>query len=291
MNRRMWALVSVFIASITASWAVTAQEPSSKGEPVQKSAQKEKAPRGEAAPKAEATGLRLALGQRTATAETRRNGLGHTSTPQIDVTEPRADILEVAMTGTTAAAGLPCGESFAEVAFDLTQNFKVVSDRPDPRGYRLVMEGRLIGLFRGNREGAGVATITVPAEATVSAGGAPIVHLGFQGRSHSGKETVVISEHSPVFEAVVGPGEYCLTQRFAIRCSHPKKCFHKNVVMAVFGDAGRAPEWLSILDPTRDLPKGRELGFRVELRVEPLPLLLPPQPSLVLPPPSPVPAP
>jgi hypothetical protein len=274
MNKWL-ALLAVAAGLSAAGWAA-AQEPGvrkadlaiyqdeSGGEKKEKSKKSEVA----ALP---AGGVRIEVGQRNAIAEARRGALGYTSAPVIDVAQPRADLLLVTMSGMAAAAGLPCENSEAEIAFDLFQDFKVIDDRPSPRPVRLILEAQLAGLFRGNRDGAGTA-MSMPAEATITAGGAAVAHAGFPGRAHAGKDIVVISDRTPTIETIIGPGEYNLCQKFAIRCTHPRKCFHKNVVMAVFGDAGRTPEWMNLLDPSRDLPKGRDLGFRVAIRIEPVAL-------------------
>lgn len=284
MKRRWWTAALLVTGVCVASWAAPAQD--------------ENKAKVEPAPKAATTGLRIVAGQRAATAEGRHAGLGYTPAPVIDVTQPRPDVLLVTMTGAAVAGGLPCGDSYAEAAFDLSQNFAVVSG-PVPHPVRMVVEAQLIGLFRGNRDGAGMAEISVPAEALVTAGATPVATVGFRGRTHTGKDVVLISDRTPPVEAIVLPGEFNLAQKFAVRCSHPKKCFHKNVVMAVFGNLGKPPEWLGLLDPTRDIPRGPDLGFRVAIRVEPAPVLphpaavpaVPPaQPPAVLPQPAVLPA-
>jgi hypothetical protein len=216
-------------------------------------------------------GLRLVAGQRNATADANKGALGYTSSPLIEVTQPRADTLLITMTGMAVAGGLPCEESRAEVMFELMQSFAVIRDRPSQFPVKLVLEAQLMGLFRANRDGAGVATVTVPAEACITTGGTTVSRVGFQPRTFSGKDIIMISDRSPPVEALVLPGELTLHQKFAFACAHPKKCFHKNVVMAVFGEAGRMPEWVHLLDPYRDLPRNRDLGFRVAIRVEPAP--------------------
>ncbi|HEY2909351.1 MAG TPA: hypothetical protein VGI99_03850, partial [Gemmataceae bacterium] len=214
--------------------------------------------------------------QRSATGQTHRTALGYTSSPHIDVAQPHGNSVVVAMTGMTAVSGLPYEEAVAEVAFDLTQNFLIATDKPRP--VRLTMEAQLIGLFRGSRDGPGVA-MSLPADADISSGGVGISHVGFAGHSHTGKSIQFISERSPVVEAIVGPGEYTLCQRFTFRCTHPRKCLKKNVELAMFGDAGKLPEWLILLDPSRDLPKNKDFGFRVAIRVDPAPPQAPPIPE------------
>jgi hypothetical protein len=214
--------------------------------------------------------VRLKLGQRTAVAEGHTKGLGHNSAPLIEVVQPQPNVVVVTVTGLSVVGGLPCEASAADIAFDLLQAMDIITAVPGQR-VKLTMEAQLAGLFRGNREGAGAAS-TSPAEATVAAGGAPLLNAGFPGQSHSGKDLMLVSLRSPACEAVVLPGEIVLCQKFAINCAHPKKCFHKNVMMAAFGpETGRAPEWVALLDPTREIPKQRDFGFRVLLRADPAP--------------------
>lgn len=250
MARLLLAVPAVVCLTVS-GWSLTAQEGSPKVD------------------SAAVPALRLTLGHRSASAEGKRTGLAHTSAPLIDVTQPRPDTLAVAMTGLAAAGGLPCEDSAAEVAFDLDQVVQVVA--PPGAKVRLVLDAQLAGMFRGSRDGPGAATFSVPAEATVTAAGpGAVLHAAIPGRAYAGKDVLLVSDRAPAVAAlVVGPGEVTLSQRFAVRCTHPKKCFHKNVVTAAFGpEAGKAPEWLSLLDPTRDIPKQRDFGFRVVLRAE-----------------------
>ncbi|HEX4611643.1 MAG TPA: hypothetical protein VH092_25835 [Urbifossiella sp.] len=215
--------------------------------------------------------VRLQLNQRNAVAGAKRSGLSHNSAPLIDVVQPQANAVVVTMTGLAAVGGVPCEDSLDEIVFDLTQTVAVIPARPMTERVKLTLEVQLAGLFRGSRDGAGVAT-TSPAEAVVTAGGTPVLAAGLPGRTHTGLTMVLITERAPPCEAVVGPGEYCLGQKFVIRCFHPKKYFHKNTMTAAFGsETGRAPEWMSLLDPTREIPRQRDFGFRAILRADPAP--------------------
>lgn len=217
------------------------------------------------APRPEPTAPRIVLGQRTGEAVTSRKGLAHTTPGVVDVAQPRPDTVVITMTGLAAAGGLPCEESASSVIFDVCQHFRIATDRPA----RVLAEAQLVGLLRGSRDGAGVAC-TDPAEAVITVGDAPpLLAIGFPPRSHSGGESRFISDKLEPTEVILPAGEYSLMQRFAVRCSHPKKPFHKNVMTAAFGsDSTRVPEWLVLLDPSREVPKGKPLGFVVTLRVE-----------------------
>ncbi|HSQ56976.1 MAG TPA: hypothetical protein VLM40_14645 [Gemmata sp.] len=220
-------------------------------------------------PKVDANPVILRLGERTATADARSTGVAHNSAPLIEVLQPQPNALVVTMTGVSVVAGVPCEESVNEVMFDLLQSVQVVTGRPDQK-VKLVMEAQLAGLFRGSRDGAGIASIS-PALATIYAGDTPAMQIEFPGRTQRGKDLVLITDRSTPRELVVGPGHFTLEQRFALHCSHPKKMFHKNVMTVAFGpDSGRIPEWMSLLDPTRDIPRQREFGFRVILRADPV---------------------
>ena len=158
------------------------------------------------------------LGHRARRRRDGETGLAHTSAPLIDVAQPRPDTLAVTMTGLAAAGGLPCEDSAAEVAFDLSQCVAVRPHRaqgPDA----LTLDAQLAGLFRGSRDGPGVGTFSVPAEATVTAGAGMMLHAGLPVRTHTGKDVLLVSDRASAGRRrSSGPGEVTLCQRFAIRC-------------------------------------------------------------------------
>lgn len=233
----------------------------------------------EPAPKAEAPArpdepppaTRIVLGPRTSAADGTTVGLGHTSGPVIDVSEPRADTVAFTMTGQAVAAGLPCEESKAAMTFELVQTLRIRDVRPGEL-LRLKFEAELVGFLRGNRDGAGVASVG-PAEVVVTAGGVPVVQAAFECHTHTGRDLHLVNDRVAPPEVVVPPGEYCLTQRFALSAAHPRRAFHKNLVQAAFGpDSGRIPDWVVLLDTTRgEVPRPRDPGFRVVIRVSPAP--------------------
>jgi hypothetical protein len=227
--------------------------------------------------------VRIVLGPRAASADGKRNGLGYVSGPVIEVTQPRPDTVIVNMLGVVAVGGFPMGDSLAEAIFDLNQQMRIEA-KPGVEQVQLVMEAQLAGMMRSNRDGAGVVTVG-PADAAVLGGGAPVLQVGFPSRTHTGTATQFISDRAGPTEAIVAPGEYCLTQKFSITGTHPKRCFHKNVATAMFApEYGRPAEWLVLLDPTREAPKVKDLGFRVLLHVAPAPPV-----SAMLPAPTPAP--
>ncbi len=221
------------------------------------------------APRAEAA-VKLVLGRRTGEAATTRTGLAHAPGGVIDVTQPRPDTVVITFTGLAACAGLPCEGSEAAVVFDVCQQFRIAADRNDTRPVRLVVDAQLVGILRGNRDGAGTAS-TDAAEAVVTAPGSPpLAGVAFPGRSHYGRDSLFINDKLEPTVTLLQPGDYVLTQKFAARCTHPPKPFHKNVMTAAFGpEPGKVPDWLLTLDPQREVPKNKPLGFQVTLRVEP----------------------
>jgi hypothetical protein len=237
------------------------------------------------APKVAAPPVRIVLGPRAGTADGKRNGLAYINGPIIEVAQPRPDTVIINMMGVVAVGGFPMGDSLAEALFDLNQQLRIEA-KPGINQVQLVMEAQLAGLMRSNRPGAGAITVG-PADAAVLSGGAPILQVGFPSRSHTGTDSQFISDRAGPTEVIAAPGDYCLTQKFSITGTHPKRCFHKNVATAMFApEYGRPAEWLVLLDPTHQAPKVKDMGFRVLLHVEPAPAL-----SVILPAPSAVPAP
>jgi hypothetical protein len=248
-----------------------------------------KAPAPAPAARVAAPPVRIVLGPRAATADGRRSGLGYVSGPVVEVTQPRPDTVIVNMLGVVAVGGFPMGDSLAEALFDLNQQLRIEA-KPGVEQVQLIMEAQLAGLMRSNRPGAGAVTVG-PADAAVVGGGAPVLQVGFPSRTHTGTTTQFISDRAGPTEAIVAPGEYCLTQKFSLTGTHPKRCFHKNVATAMFApEYGRPAEWLVLLDPTREAPKVKDLGFRVLLHVAPAPPapVVLPTPTPLLPAPAPV---
>ncbi|RLS39633.1 MAG: hypothetical protein DWH82_05260 [Planctomycetota bacterium] len=209
---------------------------------------------------------RLVLGQRNSTADGQKNGLAHTHAARVELTHSKPESMSVIITGVAAAAGYPLDMSRAAVHCEVSQLVRVVGGGKDR--VKLVMDSQLVGQLSCSRDGEGVASLAA-ANASLMLEGNPVLGVDFQGRTHSGRDNTYINDKLEPSIAIVDPGDYILIEHFVIECSHPKRCFHKNVAMAYFGpDEGKPPEWLNYLAAHRDAPKAKELGFRVTLRVE-----------------------
>jgi hypothetical protein len=221
-----------------------------------------------ATPKSSLANVRIELEKRTGQAESERHGLGHTAGGTILVDTPRADTVQVLLSGLVAAGGLPLESSHAVLKFDVTQRLRVVADRPSLT--RVSLESTLIGQFIGTRDGAGVASVDL-AECTLLAGDQVLLANAFPPRSHASATTLFVNDRYDPSEVVLPSGSVvCLNMRFLLRSEHPKRLCHKNVLTAAFGpEAPKVPDWLNLLAPGRDLPRQPNLGLRAMVRVAP----------------------
>src|SRR5204863_6269347 len=87
-----------------------------------------------------------------------RQGCTHTGGGNIDVAlSKESDTVTVTMTGVAVATGAPCCPGDAALAYDLSQEFEVVFEKPDVKAAKLTIEGRVIGLLRSHCKGGGSA--------------------------------------------------------------------------------------------------------------------------------------
>src|SRR6266436_4091993 len=113
--------------------------------------------------------VNISLGARHGHATPTRQGFTHTGGGNIDVAQPSPDTVVVTMTGVAVAGGHPCKDSVARMTFELEQCFEVKFENPKVKQAKLTLEGRVIGLLRSHKKGAGSAA-EGPAHATVTAG-------------------------------------------------------------------------------------------------------------------------
>ncbi len=255
MNRRislwgMWAVLGSGILGITILSAAEEDLSSSKTAPP----------------------VRIELRGRNGDVTSDGSGVKYLSGGTIEVTQPRGDQLVIMMSGYAAAGGIPAQDSLAALTFQLQQDFRIVTSRIDIKDVKLSMEGSLIGQLQCNRPGSGTAAIVSPACAHIRAGTAELLNLSFDPRVHSTPNIKFINDNHDPVSIIVRTGDFTLTENFAIEAKHPKKHFKKNVAIAAFGPEGRAPDWLGLLDPYRDVPKQKDLGFRISLKVEKAPI-------------------
>ncbi len=223
---------------------------------------------------AEGPTFRIVLGPRQGSTLLNHFGVSLIHGGTIEVQQPRPDIVIIILTGATAVAGIPCGESLASIVFDVVQEFQIQSTDPKVIGReaQLLVEGQLVGMLRRSRPGKGVPTTAPPAHAVVEAAGHILVEFGFGERTLEGQDKVYVNDHfGPVPTVVPCCVPLLLHEKFGILCDHPPFKLMRNCVYASFGPSpSRWPEWVRLLDPAPEVAQG-DLGFRVILRVEPLP--------------------
>ena len=214
--------------------------------------------------------VRFVIEDRKGTSTTDHHGLNHISGGFIEVTLPSPEIMVITVTGLASAAGNAYQSSHSNIDVNVVQQFRIEAMQPNVIGAKMVMNTQLIGVLRCQREGAGMASVG-PCNSLVSRNDINLLEAIIPQRTHTGEGNEFINDRSSPQSITVNFGSYTLSEHFRVEAGHPKRWFHKNVATAAFGpDSPRPPEWLSLLDAHRDLPKQRDTGYRVSLRLIPI---------------------
>jgi hypothetical protein len=180
----------------------------------------------------------------------------HTGGGLIDVASPAADTLVITMSGAVVAN--------ADMRFDLDQSLEVSFDDPKVKKAKLSIEGRVIGLLRGEPRGSADYT---DACAHVSVGPATIVSLCVPPHSVASRESQAVNDHDGPRSVPVTPGMYTLYQTFAISAN--SGCMIYKRPSAEFApDPALDPLWITYFDPFHGVNK-KDFGFQVTLKVVP----------------------
>lgn len=212
----------------------------------------------------------ISLANRQATAIPHRVGFTHTGGGNVVVQQSAPDTLVITMTGVAVAGGHPCKDSAAVLTFDLLQELEITINKKDVKLAQLSLEARLIGLLRSHACGGGSASITCPAQATISPCGAEAVslaHLTLPGRTVTCGENLSINDqHGPV-KVDLPAGKFVLHQQFAVQAAHPRKVLPCKTASAEFApDPALDPLWISAYEPFKGVQK-KEFGFQVTIKV------------------------
>jgi hypothetical protein len=215
----------------------------------------------------------IALGNRQANAVPTRVGFTHTGGGNITVQQPSPDTLVVTMAGVAVAGAHPCKDSAAVLTFDLVQELDVAIAKADVKAARITMEARLVGLLRSHCCGGGSASISCPAQATLSpcGDGPALLHVELPGRAVAGGENLSINDqHGPV-KLDAPAGRFVLHQKFAVQASHPKCLLPCKTASAEFApDPALDPLWISAWEPFKGAKKA-DFGFQVTIKVSAAP--------------------
>ncbi len=199
----------------------------------------------------------LMLCNRTAHVTPVKGKCAHTGGGLIDVAQPTPDVVIVTMTGLAVAN--------AEMRFDLDQQFGVSFDDPKVKLARLTIEGRVIGLLRGEKKGGAEYS---DAAATVVCG--PVHHtIALPPHQVYGCDSLSVNEHEGPYCLPVGPCccKYNLNQTFRL-AAYSSCCLCKRPSAEFAPDPALDPLWISYWEPFHGVKKD-SFGFQVILKVAP----------------------
>jgi hypothetical protein len=206
------------------------------------------------------------LKDRQGSAAPERTGTAHTGGGNVTVAQPREDTLILTMTGVVVAGPHPYKTSAALMDFTLNQHLAITFADPKLKKAKLMIEGHLVGLLRGDAHGgsAGVG----PGAVALSSGNVSVELVALKAHEVSGGDNLAINDHKGPVSVPVLPGEYHLLQTFHIRAAHARSICGKAASAEFAPDPALDPTWISVTEPFHGANK-KDFGFRVVLRVEP----------------------
>jgi hypothetical protein len=178
----------------------------------------------------------------------------HTGGGLIDVASPAPDTVIVTMTGAAVAN--------SSMRFDLDQCFEVNFDDPKVKKAKLTVEGRVVGLLRGEKKGCAEYT---DACAHVAAGPADLLAVCVPPHQACGHENLAVNDHDGPGSVPVVPGRYTLRQTFTI-AARSDSVFCKRPSAEFAPDPALDPLWISYHEPFHGVKKDT-FGFQVIVKV------------------------
>jgi hypothetical protein len=180
----------------------------------------------------------------------------HTGGGLIDVSSPAPDTLLVTMSGAVVANSM--------MRFELEQSFEISFDDPKIKKARLTVEGRVIGLLRGERKGCAEYS---EACASILAAPADLVTVCVPPHQVCGCDSLAINDHDGPKAVPVKPGKYTLHETFSISASTASLiCKRPSAEFAP--DPALDPLWINYWEPFHGVKKDT-FGFQVILKVAP----------------------
>jgi hypothetical protein len=178
----------------------------------------------------------------------------HTGGGLIEVAQPSPDSVLITMSGAVVAN--------SEMKFDLEQCFEVSFDDPKVKKAKLTVEGRVIGLLRGERKGCAEYS---EACVHVLAGAGDLVGVCVPPHSACHCESLAVNDHDGPNAVPVVPGKYTLRQTFAI-AAHSDSYLCKRPSAEFAPDPALDPLWINYFEPFHGVKK-ESFGFQVLVRV------------------------
>jgi hypothetical protein len=191
----------------------------------------------------------------------------HTGGGLIEVVTPAPDTVLTTMSGAVVAN--------SEMRFDLEQCFEVSFDDPKVKRAKLLVEGRVIGLLRGERKGCAEYR---DACASVLAAPAEVVTVCVAPHQACGCSNLAVNDHDGPKSVGITVGKYTLHQSFVI-AAHSDSCLFKRPSAEFAPDPALDPLWITYFDPFHGVKK-ETFGYQVVLKVVP-------EVAEVVPPPTP----
>ena len=180
----------------------------------------------------------------------------HTGGGLIDVASPSPDTVIVSMSGAVVAN--------AEMKFDLDQSFEVSFDDPKVKRAKLLVEGRVIGLLRGEKKGCAEYD---DACATVACAPVEIVTVCVPTHRVCGCDSLSVNDHDGPKSVPIAAAKYTLHQTFRI-AAQTDSVLCKRPSAEFAPDPALDPLWISYREPFHGVKKDT-FGFQVILKVAP----------------------
>jgi hypothetical protein len=178
----------------------------------------------------------------------------HTGGGLIDIASPSPDTVIITMTGAAVAN--------SAMQFDLEQFFEVNFDDPKVKKAKLTVEGRVIGLLRGEKKGCAEYS---DACARVAAGAAELVAVCVPPHQVCEHDNLAVNDHDGPCSVPVVPGKYTLHQTFTIR-AYSSSVLCKRASAEFAPDPALDPLWISYHEPFHGVKKD-SFGFQVIVKV------------------------
>jgi len=180
----------------------------------------------------------------------------HTGGGLIDVTSPAPDTVLITMSGAAVAN--------SSMRFDFDQCFEVSFDDPKLKKAKLAVEGRVIGLLRGEKKGCADYS---DACASILAGPVALVSLCVPPHGVCGCDSLAVNDHDGPRMVPVVPGKYTLHQTFTLS-AHSDSCIFKRPSAEFAPDPALDPLWINYFEPFHGVKKDF-FGFQVIVKVIP----------------------
>jgi hypothetical protein len=180
----------------------------------------------------------------------------HSGGGLIDVSQPTPDSVLVSMSGAVVAN--------AEMKFDLDQCFEVSFDDPKVKKAKVLVEGRVIGLLRGEKKGCAEYDAAC---ASVLAGPVELVTVCVPSHKVCGCENLSVNDHDGPKGVPIAAGKYTLHQTFEI-AAHTDSVIGKRPSAEFAPDPALDPLWINYHEPFHGVKKD-SFGFQVIVKVVP----------------------